>query len=47
MLLPSDPGALKEVFELTQSGPFSGKLGIRSNLDTANVVGAIRVSLTL
>jgi hypothetical protein len=47
MLLPSDPGALKEVFELTQSGPYQGKLGIRSNLDTANVVGAIRVSLTL
>lgn len=47
MQLPSDPGALKEVYELTKTGPYSGKLGIRSNLDTANVVGAIRVSLTL
>ncbi len=47
MQLPSDPGALKEVYELTKSGPYQGKLGIRANLDTANVVGAIRVSLTL
>jgi len=47
MQLPSDPGALKEVYELTKTGPYSGKLGIRSNLDTANVVGAVRVSLTL
>lgn len=47
MQLPSDPGALKEVYELTQSGPYSGKLGIRANLDTTNVVGAFRVSLTL
>lgn len=47
MQLPSDPGALKTVFELTQSGPFSGKLGIRSNLDVNNVIGAFRVNLTL
>lgn len=47
MQLPSDPGALKEVYELTKSGPYSGKLGIRGNLDVANVVGAVRVNLTL
>jgi hypothetical protein len=47
MQLPSDPGALKTVFEITQSGPFSGKLGIRSNLDVNNVIGAFRVNLTL
>jgi hypothetical protein len=47
MQLPSDPGALKAVYELTRSGAFSGKLGIRSNLDVTNVVGAFRVNLTL
>ena len=47
MQLPSDPGALKTVFELTRSGSFSGKLGIRSNLDVTNVIGAFRVNLTL
>jgi hypothetical protein len=47
MQLPSDPGALKAVFELTRSGTFSGKLGIRSNLDVNNVIGAFRVNLTL
>lgn len=47
MQLPSDPGALKTVFEITQSGPYSGKLGIRSNLDVNNVIGAFRVNLTL
>jgi hypothetical protein len=47
MQLPSDPGALKTVFELTQAGPFTGKLGIRSNLDVNNVIGAFRVNLTL
>lgn len=47
MQLPSDPGALKEVYELTKTGPFSGKLGIRSNLDVVNVVGAFRAVLTL
>ena len=47
MQLPSDPGALKTVYELTRSGSFSGKLGIRSNLDVNNVIGAFRVNLTL
>jgi hypothetical protein len=47
MQLPSDPGALKTVYELTRSGSYSGKLGIRSNLDVTNVVGAFRVNLTL
>lgn len=47
MQLPSDPGALKLVYELSKDGPYSGKLGIRANLDVANVVGAIRVVLTL
>ena len=47
MQLPSDPGALKTVFELTRSGAYSGKLGIRSNLDVTNVIGAFRVNLTL
>lgn len=47
MQLPSDPGALKTVYELTKSGPYSGKLGIRSNLDVANALGAFRVSLCL
>jgi hypothetical protein len=47
MQLPSDPGALKTVYELTRSGSYSGKLGIRSNLDVHNVIGAFRVNLTL
>jgi hypothetical protein len=47
MQLPSDPGALAEVYELTKIGPNTGKLGIRANLDTANVLGAMRVVLTL
>jgi hypothetical protein len=47
MQLPSDPGALADVYELTKSGPNQGKLGIRSNLDVADVVGAFRVLLTL
>jgi len=47
MQLPSDPGALKTVYELTRSGSFSGKLGIRANLDVTNVIGAFRVNLTL
>ncbi|HJS83604.1 MAG TPA: hypothetical protein VJ742_12295 [Nitrososphaera sp.] len=46
MQLPSDPGALKDVYELTKTGPYKGKLGIRANLDVANVVGAVRVVLT-
>jgi hypothetical protein len=47
MQLPSDPGALKTVYELTRGGTFSGKLGIRANLDVNNVIGAFRVNLTL
>lgn len=47
MQLPSDPGALKTVYELTKVGPNNGKLGIRSNLDVYNVIGAFRVNLTL
>jgi hypothetical protein len=47
MQLPSDPGALKTVYELTRSGTYSGKLGIRANLDVDHVVGAFRVNLTL
>lgn len=47
MQLPSDPGALKTVYELTREGASKGKLGIRSNLDVTNVVGAFRVNLTL
>jgi len=47
MQLPSDPGALKTVFEITRTGTYSGKLGIRSNLDVTNVLGAFRVNLTL
>lgn len=47
MQLPSDPGALKTVYELTRSGTYSGKLGIRANLDVHNVIGAFRVNLTL
>lgn len=47
MQLPSDPGALKKVYELTRPGTYQGKLGIRKNLDVVNSVGAIRVVLTL
>ena len=47
MQLPSDPGSLKTVFELTRSGAYTGKLGIRSNLDVTNVIGAFRVNLTI
>jgi hypothetical protein len=47
MQLPSDPGALQHVYELTKEGPYKGKLGIRANLDVTNVVGAMRVNLTL
>jgi hypothetical protein len=47
MQLPSDPGALKEVYQLTKTGPNNGKLGIRANLDVVNVIGAVRVVLTL
>lgn len=47
MILPSDPGALKTVYELTRAGLYQGKLGIRSNLDVGSAVGAFRVNLTL
>lgn len=47
MQLPSDPGALKAVYELTRPGTYQGKLGIRKNLDVVNAVGAVRVVLTL
>lgn len=47
MQLPSDPGALKHVYELTKDGTYKGKLGIRANLDVANVIGAFRVNLNL
>lgn len=47
MLLPADPGALKTVFELTKAGTYSGKLGIRANLDVTNVLGAFRVTVSL
>lgn len=47
MQLPSDPGALKAVYEITKAGDYQGKLGIRANLDVADVVGAFRVNLTL
>lgn len=47
MQLGSDPGALKTVYEITKLGPYQGKLGIRANLDQVDVVGAVRVALTL
>ncbi len=47
MQLPSDPGGLQTVYELTHSGPYQGKLGIRANLDVPDVVGAFRVSVNL
>lgn len=47
MGLPSDPGALRAVFEQTAPGPYQGTLGIRKNLDRANAVGAFRCVLTL
>lgn len=47
MQLPSDPGALKTVYEITKTGPSKGKLGIRANLDVYKVSGAFRVNLTL
>lgn len=47
MQLPSDPGAVKEVYSLTKDGGSKGKLGIRANLDVENVLGAVRVNLTI
>jgi len=47
MQLPSDPGALKMVYEQTTAGPFHGRLGIRANLDVTNAIGAFRVNLSM
>lgn len=47
MQLPSDPGALKDVYEITRTGPNQYTFGVRQNLDVVNAVGAVRVSLTL
>lgn len=47
MQLPSDPGALKLVYEISTSGPNQYKLGVRGNLDVPDVVGAFRATLTL
>ena len=47
MQLPSDPGAVREVYSVTQPGAAQGRLGIRANLDVANVEGAVRVNLTI
>lgn len=48
MQLPSDPGALREVYSLTKTtGAYAGRMGIRANLDVEGVVGAFRVYLTL
>jgi hypothetical protein len=47
MQLPSDPGALKDVYSITRNGPNKDLFGVRKNLDTVNAVGAVRVSLSL
>lgn len=47
MQLPSDPGALRTVYQLTKPGDYQGRLGVRGNLDVENVLGAVRVNLTL
>lgn len=47
MVLPSDPGALRDVYAATKEGPYKGKLGIPGNLDVANVVGSFRVTLNV
>lgn len=47
MQMPSDPGGLKDVYAITAEGAYQGKLGIRANLDRANVAGAFRVTLNL
>lgn len=47
MQLPSDPGALREVYAATKEGPYKGKLGIPANLDVAGVVGSFRVTLNV
>jgi len=47
MILPSDPGALREVYAQIQAGPYVGKLGVPANLDVVNAVGAIRATLNV
>ena len=47
MQLPSDPGALKDVYSIVRTGAYTDKFGVRKNLDVVNAVGAVRVSLTL
>lgn len=47
MVLPSDPGALREVYAMTAEGPYKGKLGIPGNLDVAGAVGSFRVTLNV
>ena len=47
MRLPADPGNLREVYALTQTGDYQGKLGVRSNLDVAGSVGAFRATINL
>lgn len=47
MQLPSDPGALRDVYAITKDGTYKGKLGIRSNLDVEDSLGAFRVNLML
>ena len=47
MQLPSDPGAIREAYAITQSGTYLGKLGVPANLDVANVVGSFRVTFNV
>lgn len=47
MVLPSDPGALRDLYAVTKEGPYKGKLGVPGNLDVANVVGSFRVTLSV
>jgi hypothetical protein len=47
MQLPSDPGALREVYAITAEGPYKGKLGVPANLDVAGAVGSVRAVLNV
>lgn len=47
MQLPSDPGALREVYSVTTDGPYKGKLGIPANLDVPGAVGSVRAVLNV
>lgn len=47
MQLPSDPGALREVYAITAAGPNQGKLGVPANLDVPDVVGSFRAVLNV